>query len=267
MAEPEILLAKARDFAEKEKFNVSSEFYQKTIAILEKKLDDSEKSKMELWSTKSEFLHMRMNEKGFNETWEDVRQRGFDCLRYLNKCCKLNQQYSETFLPKIKIIINQIIMKFGCILPENENQVVISCPIYLRMHTGAGKYSTSIAFTYNKLRCSICNLDVLDEECYHEPGETYEGKFCAGFYEGMKFEHLALVEKPKDANAIGIKTLYEPKKDFFKQFDPEELKEARRKGFPLSCHSCRDTNFDPEEITLEMFFEMQGQDLNSEPIL
>lgn len=265
MTDPNILLDKARDFEERKKFNVSFEFYKKTIAILEKRLNDSDESKMNLWSTKAELLKMQMIDKKNNETWEDVRQRGFNCLRYLNKCSKLNEEYFKIFQPRIMTLIKLIIMKLGCILPENSTHVVTSCPIYLREHTGAEKYSTSIAFTYEKANCSICKRDLLDEECFHEPGETYDGVFCEGQYEGMKFQHLALVNKPKDPNGIGIKALYEPKEEYFKRFDQNELKEARKNNLPLNCHACRDTNFDPSEITLETFFEMQCQNLNSEP--
>jgi hypothetical protein len=208
---------------------------------------------------------MKTGYKTSNESWEDVRKRGLDCLRYLNKCCMINEEYYKIFRPRVELVIKQLILTYGCILPENEIHVIISCPIYLRMHTGLGKYSSSIAFTYEKIQCSICNRDLLDEECFHEVGKIYDGKYCEGFYEGIKFQHLALVEKPKDPNAIGIKTLYEPKKEYFKQFDQEELKKAREQGLPLNCHSCRDTKFDPSEITLEIFFEMQRQDLNLEP--
>ena len=67
-------------------------------------MNDSDESKMNLWSTKSEFLNMQMMDKKNNETWEDVRQRGFDCLRYLNKCSKLNsdnEEYPNSFSIKI----------------------------------------------------------------------------------------------------------------------------------------------------------------------
>lgn len=266
MTDPNILLDKARDFAERKKFSVSSEFYKKTIAILENQMNDSDESKMNLWSTKAELLKLQMIGKKNNKDWENVQQKGFDCLRYLNKCSKLNEEYSKIFQPRILALIKLIIMTFGCILPENSKQVVISCPIYLRRHTGHGKLSTSIAFTYEKANCSICKHDLLDEECFHEPGETYDGILCVGEYEGMKFNHLAVVDKPKDPNGIGIKTLYEPKEEYFKRFDQNELKEARKKNLPLNCHSCRDTNFDPSEITLETFFEMQGQDLSVDPI-
>jgi len=265
MTEPYLLLQQAREFAKKKKFSEAEKNYAKLIDELKNRLDDSDKSKMELWSSKAELLHMKLGYKLKNETWEDARNRGLDCLRYLNKCSNINEEYDEKFKPNIKLVINQIIMTYGCTLPENDTHVVISCPIYLRRHTGAGKYSTSIAFTYEKACCSICNLDLLDENCPHEVGETYDGKFCGGEYEGIKFQHLALVEKPKDPNAIGTKAIYFPKKEYCEKFDQEELRKAREKGLSLNCHSCRDTKFDPSEITLKMFFEMQGIDLNSEP--
>lgn len=265
MTEPYFLLQKAREFAERKKINVAEEFYQKTISLLETKNDGSDKSKMELWSTKSEFLSFRAGYKTKDEKWEDLRDRAIDSLRYLYKCSRINDEYSKKFAPSIKQTIKQIILTYGCIFPENENSVLVSCPIYLKHHSTLLEKPTSIAFTYDKANCSICNLDLLDENCLHEVGEKYDGVLCEGNYEGMNLLHLAIVDKPKDPMAIPQSRSF-PKELFYKHFDKEQLKKAKQLGVPLNCHACRDTNYDPDEISLNKFFTMQGLDIEEEPV-
>jgi len=257
MTNPFYLIQRAREFAERKKHNVAVEFYEKAIALLEQNLDGSDKSKMELWSTKSELLNFQAGFKKSEETWESARDRAIDSLRYLYKCSKLNEEYFQKFSPSIKQVIKQIISQYGCIFPEDGENVVITCPIYLKHHGSLLDKPTSIAFTYEKAECSICHLDLLDETCFHEVGETYDGQFCSGFYTGMKIDHLAVVNKPKDPNAISTSRVY-AKETFYKNFDKEELKRAQKLNLPINCHACRDTNHDPVEISLEKFFSMQG---------
>ena len=261
MSKPYLLLQRAREFAEKKKNNVAVEFYNKAITILEKNFDGSDKSKMELWSTKSELLNFQAGYKKPQEKWEDARDRAIESLRYLYKCSKLNDEYSETFSSSIKQVVKQIILTYGCILPEDENNVIISCPIYLKHHSPLWAQPTSIAFTYDKAECSICNLDLLDENCSHEVGEKYDGKTCTGIYKDMKVLHLAVVNKPKDPNAIPNSFSY-PKEYFYKHLDKEQLKKAKELGVPLNCHACRDTKYEPNEISVEKFFTMQDLDTN-----
>ena len=68
MTNPFNLIQRAREFAERKKFNVAIEFYEKSITLLEQNLDGSDKSKMELWSTKSELLNFQAGYKKPEET-------------------------------------------------------------------------------------------------------------------------------------------------------------------------------------------------------
>lgn len=260
MTDPFTLISRAREFAERKKFNVAEEFYKKSIALLEKDLDDSDKSKMELWSTNAELLNLQAGYKKPEETWESARDRAIDSLRYLYKCSKLNEEYSKKFSPSIIQVIKQIILTYGCIFPGEGDKVIVTCPIYLKHHGSLLNMPTSIAFTYEKAECSICKLDLLDENCPHEVGEKYDGVVCGGNYSGMKMDHLAIVDKPKDPNAIPTSHVY-AKEDFYKNFDKEESKRALELGLPINCHACHDTKHDPVEISVEKFFDMQGLDI------
>ena len=260
MPDPVQLIQRACEFAERKKINVAVEFYEKAIIILEKNLNDSDKSRMELWSTKSELLNLQAGFKKSDETWESARNRAIDSLRYLYQCSKLNEEYSQKFSSSIKQVIKQIISHYGCIFLEDGDDVIVTCSIYLKHHGSLLDKPTRIAFTYEKAECSICHLDLLDEECFHEVGETYDGEFCSGIYAGMKIDHLAIVNKPKDPMAIPTSRTYS-KESFYKNFDKDELKLAKDLKLPLNCHACRDTNHDPVEISLEKFFSMQGLNL------
>ena len=54
-----------------------------------------------------------------------------------------------------------------------------------------------------------------------------------------------------------------PKEDIEKIFSPEELQNKYEKGWPLTCHMCRDNKIDTSEIDYDTFIKIQQlEDLN-----
>jgi len=261
MTEPYYLIEQARVLARKKNLD-AEKYYLEAIPILEKRLDNSDKSKMEFWSTKAEYLDFKAAFKLDGETWENVRDRALDAIRYTYKCSKLNNSYKEKFSKDLDFMIKRIIMTFGCILPTDATHVKISCPIWLG-RTKLGQMGISIGAIYDKAVCSICGLELLDENCLHELGKEYDGKICEIKKEGFELLHLALVANPKEPRST-IQTISYPKEEFYQQFDPEEVKKAEELGLPLNCSNCRKTNHDPVEITPEVFFQMQGLNIDIE---
>lgn len=259
MTEPYYLIQQAREFARKKSLE-AEKYYRQAIEILEKRLDGSDKSKMELWSTKAEYTDFRAGFIFDQETIEASRDRALDAIRYIYKCSKLDTNQKDIFSENLKVMVKRVIMTFGCILPTTETHVEVSCPIWLRQTT-LGKLGMSIGAVYEKAVCSICGLELLDENCIHQVGKKYDEKICEIMKEGFQILHVALVDKPKEPRA-GIDTIGYPKTEFYAQFVPEEVKRAQELGLPLNCSYCRATNTDPSEITVEKFFQMQGLSLD-----
>ena len=216
---------------------------------------------IKLWVTKAEFLYFESINPKRGETFEDCRNKRLDCLRYLYKCSKLNGESQIVYQTRLIQDLNDTILKFGCILPEKNNQVIVSCPIYLGKIPFIGgipfnDLGTSIAFSYEKATCSICKRDMLDEECDHVPGETYNGEKCIMTVDDYKPIHLALVKRPKEPMA-GFGSFAFSKESCLERLQPEDRKRKIEENLPFVCFLCRDQKMDTAEITPELFFKMQ----------
>jgi hypothetical protein len=139
MGQKEILslIANARTFAEKDDYYNAKKAYQKVIGKL-KATTQTEQNIAELWTTQAEYLNFRAKFVFSGESVEDSRRRQIESLRLLNNTAKLSNQMKEKISPKIRESINQLILILGCIMPESDTQVHVSCPIRIRK-TGAGK--------------------------------------------------------------------------------------------------------------------------------
>jgi len=258
-SEPYYIIAKARSLIKEKKLKKAEDEYKKAISILEKRLDGSDKSKAELWTTKSEYLNFRCSFSYTDEPFEDSRRRRHDAIRYLYKASQINEKYSEKVAPNIRKLVNETINVWGCIIPESDTTVTFSCPIKIR-NMGAGKFGFSVGMFYKRALCSICNLDMLDEQCSHVPRNTYEGKVCTLIPDGLELDHVAMTTRPKDPRCL-ILSLSDSKKEFYEHFSEEQIKEKEENALPLICSLCKEVGIDPSEISVEKYFEMQGLDL------
>lgn len=256
MSDPFYLLQEAREFAKVKNLQEAEKSYTKAVHLLKKRLNGTNKSKMEYWSMESEYLFFKAGFIIKGEKAEKPRERALNAIRYMYKCVKLDKEYELRFLPDLQKMIKQTIFVFGCILPENATHFIIKCPILLRQTT-LGKMGMSIGAIYKRAVCSICNLDILDEKCIHEVGKSYDEKICNIIKEGLEFLHIAVTNNPKDP-LNRITEIQEPKKNLYDRFTPEELEKAKKEKSPWVCSSCKEMNMDPSEINVEQFFEMQG---------
>lgn len=256
MSHPFYQIQEAREFARVDNLQEAEKAYAKAIHLLKKNMDGTNQSKMEYWSTKSEYLSFKARFIIKGEGSNLPRQRALDAIRHAYKCTKLDEECKNLLSSKIQNMLKQTILVYGCILPENATHFIIKCPIFLRQTT-LGKMGLSIGAVYKRAVCSICNLDILDEKCIHEAGEIYDEKICYIIKEGLEFLHIAVTNNPKDP-MNRIAEIQEPKKVLYDRFTPEELEKAKKEKSPWVCSSCKEMNMDPSEINVEQFFEMQG---------
>lgn len=257
-SEPYYIIEKARNLVKEKKFDEAEKEYKNAISILEKRLDGSDKSKAELWTTKAEYLNFRGSYSKKGEPFEDSRRRRHDAIRYLYKCSKLDG-YSREVSPSLRKLINETIRVWGCIIPENNTHVTISCPIKIR-NMGAGKFGFSVGMLYKRALCSICRQDVLDEGCNHVPGNTYDGKVCHITRDGLEVDHVAMTTSPKDPRCLFL-SIDIPKKEFYEHFTEKQTRNKIQNNLPIVCSFCREGGIDPSEISAQKFFEMQGLSL------
>jgi hypothetical protein len=260
MTEIQNYLKRAREALKNNETIRAENLYSKVIAKIERKTHNVEFQTRQLWTvklwvTKAELLFFRSTRPLEADTFEESRKKRLDCLRYLYKCSKMNNDLFSKYYPILQKYAKDTILKFGCILPESNNHVDVSCPIYLRQ-TPIGNLGTSYAIKYDKAKCSICGRDMLDDACDHVPGESYDGKECHMNVEDFEALHVILTKRPKDPQA-GITRISYPKKDMYDKLPPDELKRKIKYNLPLVCFLCRDKQIDPTEITPDGFFSMQ----------
>ena len=154
-------------------------------------------------------------------------------------------------------------MSIWLYLPEINKNVVVTCPIYLRRLDSDSEIpfhsmGTSIAITYEKGICSICEKDMLDDDCEHVPGEVYNGKICIMTVEDFEVDHLALVGRPKDPMAALFTNHSFSADEALKKLPEQDRARKIKYGLPFICFLCRDEKLDSSELTPEHFFKMQN---------
>src|SRR5579864_1795297 len=151
------ILHQARQATQDQQWDKSETLYKELIVILETGANESDENRMNLWTTKAEYLQSKpwIHEE---ETLEQFRNRILDSIRYIYKCTKLNEEYKKTFTPFLNQTIKQLILTIGCIVSENDTHVIEMCPILIRQNE-FGRMGTSIGAYYEKAVCSICELD------------------------------------------------------------------------------------------------------------
>jgi hypothetical protein len=249
----EARILKNRDIMETEKK------YLEAVDKLEMKKGESKSSRAEFLTTKAEYLWFRSSFLLENESLQDSRNRMLEALRLIYQTTKLDTEYKKHFEQKIKEMIISIILNIGCIIPEDETHVHINCPIKIR-NMGTGEFGFSIGMFVKKLECSICGHDILSDECSHEPGNEYNGKKCISVAKEIVLDHFSITKNPKDPNSR-FTSLSIPKKEFYEDFPPEEIKGKIENNLPLICSLCRETKINPNEIDIDLFFKMQGLEL------
>ena len=249
------LIKSAREYRDKGFILEAENIYLDAIKELEKRLDSSNKSKAELWTTKAEYLLFKEHFFLKNEGCWDPITRVIEAIKLLKSTIELGNEYAD-IKSKIKKIIKNTITKVGCIIPETEKHVCIKCPIKLR-NMGAGKYGFSIGLFIKKAECSICGRDyVKDIKCEHESGKIYDGKICLVIAKDCIIDHVSLVKNPKDIGTE-IKELMIPKEEFYSSFDDEVVKRKTENSLPIICTFCKENNIDPKEIDIVTYIQMQ----------
>ena len=248
------LIQKARNLTNSQEIRKSKKAYLKAIKNLKKSVN-TDQDKAELWTTEAEYLMFNAKFLSPNETIEDSRKRMISALRLLYRTSKLNSDFKKQIDPKIREVLDNTISTFGCIIPENEKQVHVSCPIRIR-NTGAANMGFSAGMFFKQATCSICKREILDPDCNHIAGEIYEGKTCQVIQEGLTIDHVSMTENPKDPNC-GITEIWYPKKDFYEGFTEQEIETKERKKLPFVCNICKLNKIKPTEIDIEKFFKMQ----------
>jgi len=49
-----------------------------------------------------------------------------------------------------------------------------------------------------KMRCSVCNADLINQPCHHQKGETYDGETCVWLIDSFEIKHVALVDDKRN---------------------------------------------------------------------
>lgn len=268
------LLNSARREAQNRNIAHAEKTYLKVIEGIEKKIRSLDFRKMELWTielwvTKAELLYYKSINPLKGESFKDCLQKRLDCLRYMYKCTKVNDYYHSIYFPRLKEEIKDTILRFGCILPESGNQVVVTCPIYLRRLDRDSEIpwhslGTSVAMTYDKTSCSICQRDMLDDQCDHVPGEMYDGKQCIILIDKFDIKHVALVSRPKDPQAALFSSYSYSVAEGLDRLSEEDRTRKIKEGLPFVCFLCRDEKLDSSELSPEHFFKMQNLEIEIE---
>ncbi len=249
----------ARNSIKEKRFEEAEHNYLDAIKLLGD-LNEKEsnlKTKSELWTTQAEYYWFNANL--LKDNLQENHKYALKAIALLLKTSKLDNKFG-CLNEKIKQIIDKTILRFGCIIPETNEGMLIACPIKIST-MGAGQFGFSPAFFIKEAECSICGKNILDDSCGHIPGETYEGKQCLNIIHKVDIDHIALVKNPKDPNAK-ITALTIPKSEFFEGFSEEELKLKEKHNLPIICSHCKLNKRDPTEINVKKFFEMQKIDLD-----
>lgn len=250
-------LKNARIFARQLKIEEAEEQYLKAVNLLESKLetDKSEIAKIEYLTTKSEYLTFRAKFMKKEETIRMSNDRAVDALKNYHEALKINTDKSveEILRQNERALLNQTIKVFGCKIPENETHYIFKCPIRIRELYPRNGVSPSIL--YKDPTCSICGKPIMDSSCNHLLGEKYDDRTAGIDVGDMEFLELSQVDRPRDKRA-GIASLYIPKQFVDKTFTEEEMK-TKIPGAGIFCHYCREGKIEPNEITYDLFIEMQ----------
>lgn len=252
------IISRARRSAGKGEVFEAERDYLQAIGLLEKEANEkpSPRTKAELWSTKAEYLNFRAGFCTENETIDDARNRMNESIRLTLRTSKLSTEYEKHFAPKLKSMVANAILVFGCILPEDDTQVYIECPIRLK-NMNAGNFGFSIGAFSEKAECSICGRDILtDPSCTHIVGQNYDGKECEVTFSGFQLDHISLTDHPLDPRCK-ITMLAIPKKEFYERLPPEQIELKERNKLPLVCHLCKEERIEPSEIDAETYFGIQ----------
>jgi hypothetical protein len=254
-------ITKARKEAKDRNIVQSELLYTKAIDEIKRRIKsvDIQRKRfwvLELWWVLSEFLNLRSEFPHGDETFEDARKMRLNSLRYMHKAIASGHESIDgSHLEKQRMLQKMTIYKFGCILPESDTQLEISCPIYIRNGLPF-PHTASPASVYEKNLCSICESDILDEKCVHIPGKEYDGKKCTMIPHNLTFLHLAVVDRPKDPRSMVVE-ISEPKNWSLDRLSAVDRARKLKYNLPTICYLCRDRNIDPSEISSEKYFEMQ----------
>ena len=261
---PRDLILDARKAAQEKNWDKADEFYTQAIISLEKRRRSSLEANEAYLSAKAECLS-RWPYIQSKESFHQFRQRIFDAIRYLYECYNLKGKESNNCFNSIRFLIRQYIKIYGCSICETKHHVVMSCPIQLNSDS-FGSLGTSIGAFYNKAVCSICGLDLLDEKCIHIRGKIYNNKECIPVIKDYQIAHIALVDRPKDP-AARITDVFYPREMFLEKSNIDLSKIDLDQKINIHCTRCRDENIEPELITPELFFKIQGLSIhfNREP--
>lgn len=262
---PRDLILQARKAITQEEWVKADRLYRKAISILGKRKNKSPESKCAFFSANAEYLNQKPYLKD-KETFEEFRSRIFDSIRYMNECYKMNTSESDECFSNMYGTIQQFIKLYGCRFPETEHHVIMACPIQLNSD-GRGKFGFSVGAYYDRIICSICKLDMLDEHCPHLINEIYDQKKCIPLFENYKIAHFALVNRPKNPRGQ-IDQLIIPKEEFLRDASIDSSK-VDLKNLNIKCTRCREENIEPTIIEADKFFEMQGLSIsfNKQPRL
>lgn len=250
---PNDLVLNARKAAKIGKWDVADQLYKRAIAILAKKQSISPNFKEFYLSTIAEYLCNKPYLHG-RESLDEFMTGQFDAIRYLNECSRTNKKKAEYYRGLMHKLVQQIIKQYGCVLFETEHHVVVNCPIRLSFNR-SGLTGTSMGVTYKNILCSICGLDMLDENCTHDINHTYDGKRCAPVYKDLQIKDISLVSRPKDPLCVFTEKII-PREEL--KNDIGNSKINLKQKLDVRCTLCRDEGIDSSSITPEFFFKIHG---------
>lgn len=256
---PDELVLNARAVAKLGKWDEADRLYKCAIRILAKKQNHSPDLKESYLSKKAEYL---CNKPYFpdRESLDEFKKRNFDAIRYLNECIKISKENVDHYRGLMNKLVQRIIKQCGCTLFETDHHVIMSCPIQLR-DDKFGSMGASVGLTYEKILCSICGLDILDENCTHDINQIYDGKKCSLTYKNLQIKDISLVDRPKDPLCRIIDIFY-PKELFLQKQGLDNLNIDLKQKFDVRCTRCRDENIDSSSITPNILFQIHGLNIS-----
>ncbi len=256
---PDDLILNAREAAKSRKWDEADRLYKRAIRILATKQSRSPDLRESYLSTKAEHLCNKPYLPD-RESLDDLKKRWFDAIRCLNECSKISKKNSDHYVSIMNELVQRIIKQYGCTLFETEHHVVESCPI--RLSSGkSGRMGTSIGVTYKKILCSICGLNMLDENCTHVRNRVYDGKRCSPVYVGLQRKDVSVVRRPKDPLCL-VTDVFCPKEEFLQDCGIDASKIDLRQKLKMQCTHCRDENIDLSSITPEIFLKIHGLNIS-----
>ena len=132
------LIKEARKQAQRGDFMQARHLYTTSIDQIRRRINSVHVKQrtfwtVELWLTLSELLSLRSDSPEKGESFEECRRMRLNSLRFLYKAVASASEYiSEDHRQKLVDLQENTIHKFGCIVPETDTQLKISCPIYIR---------------------------------------------------------------------------------------------------------------------------------------